>query len=87
MEWRAGGVGAAAVGDRHVVAPGTAPADERAASLLHSTKDRLEHELVVDTITAVLSRAGLNPRSHPRAEPRRCRPGRHTTESPCSTGT
>ncbi len=47
---------------------GTAPADERAASLLHSTKDRLEHELVVDTITAVLSRAGLNPRRprHPR---------------------
>ncbi|SBO44909.1 isochorismate synthase MenF [Cyanobium sp. NIES-981] len=47
---------------------GTAPADDRAAALLHSTKDRLEHELVVDTITAVLARSGLNPRRprHPR---------------------
>jgi menaquinone-specific isochorismate synthase len=47
---------------------GTAPADGRAASLLHSTKDRLEHELVVDTITAVLTRCGLTPHRprHPR---------------------
>ena len=47
---------------------GTAPAGEQAAGLLHSCKDRHEHELVVDTITAVLARAGLNPRRprHPR---------------------
>jgi len=41
---------------------GTAPAGEQAAGLLHSCKDRHEHELVVDTITALLARAGLNPR-------------------------
>ncbi len=47
---------------------GTAPAGEQAAGLLHSCKDRHEHELVVDTITALLARAGLNPRRprHPR---------------------
>ncbi|MFQ6538436.1 MULTISPECIES: isochorismate synthase [Aphanothece] len=47
---------------------GTAPAGASAAALLQSAKDRLEHELVVDTITAVLARAGLSPRRprHPR---------------------
>ena len=47
---------------------GTAPAGDHAAALLHSSKDRHEHELVVDTITAVLARAGLTPRRprHPR---------------------
>jgi menaquinone-specific isochorismate synthase len=47
---------------------GTAPAGEQAAALLHSRKDRHEHELVVDTITAVLAQAGLRPRRprHPR---------------------
>jgi menaquinone-specific isochorismate synthase len=46
---------------------GTAPAGQGEA-LLASAKDRLEHELVVDTIMAVLSRAGLQPkrRRHPR---------------------
>ncbi len=46
---------------------GTAPADQGVA-LLASAKDRLEHELVVDTIMAVLSRAGLRPQRprHPR---------------------
>lgn len=46
---------------------GTAPADQGEA-LLASAKDRLEHELVVDTIMAVLSRAGLRPQRprHPR---------------------
>jgi menaquinone-specific isochorismate synthase len=46
---------------------GTAPADQ-AEALLTSAKDRLEHELVVDTIMAVLSRAGLRPQRprHPR---------------------
>jgi len=47
---------------------GTAPQGDRAIDLLHSTKDRHEHELVVETITAVLQRAGLTPRRprHPR---------------------
>jgi menaquinone-specific isochorismate synthase len=47
---------------------GTAPLGEPADGLLGSGKDRHEHELVVDTITAVLRRAGLNPRRprHPR---------------------
>ena len=47
---------------------GTAPAGEQATALLHSSKDRHEHELVVDTITAVLAQAGLSPRRprHPR---------------------
>lgn len=46
---------------------GTAPADQGEA-LLASAKDRLEHELVVDTIMAVLSQAGLRPQRprHPR---------------------
>lgn len=46
---------------------GTAPADQGEA-LLSSAKDRLEHELVVDTIMAVLGRAGLRPQRprHPR---------------------
>lgn len=50
---------------------GTAPRGEGAA-LLASTKDRLEHELVVETILAVLARAGLQPR-----RPRRPRLARH----------
>ncbi len=47
---------------------GTAPLGEAADGLLGSSKDRHEHELVVETITAVLRRAGLNPRRprHPR---------------------
>ena len=47
---------------------GTAPAGDQATALLHSSKDRHEHELVVDTITAVLTQAGLSPRRprHPR---------------------
>ena len=47
---------------------GTAPLGETAADLLSSGKDRHEHELVVETITAVLQRAGLTPRRprHPR---------------------
>ena len=47
---------------------GTAPHGESAAALLHSVKDRHEHELVVDTITEVLQAAGLSPRRprHPR---------------------
>ncbi len=47
---------------------GTAPLGEAAAELLHSQKDRHEHELVVETITAVLQRLGLEPRRprHPR---------------------
>ncbi len=47
---------------------GTAPLGAAAAELLHSVKDRHEHELVVDTITAVLQRLGLEPRRprHPR---------------------
>ncbi|MEB3271024.1 MAG: isochorismate synthase [Synechococcus sp.] len=46
---------------------GTAPL-AAAAALLQSVKDRHEHELVVETITAVLQRAGLQPRRprHPR---------------------
>jgi len=46
---------------------GTAPSGEGAA-LLRSSKDRLEHELVVETILAGLGRAGLLPRRprHPR---------------------
>ncbi len=51
---------------------GTAPLGERAGDLLHSPKDRHEHELVVDTITAVLQKAGLEPR-----RPRRPRLARH----------
>ncbi len=47
---------------------GTAPLGELADGLLHSAKDRHEHELVVETITAVLRRAGLSPHRprHPR---------------------
>jgi menaquinone-specific isochorismate synthase len=47
---------------------GTAPWGEPADGLLRSSKDRHEHELVVETITAVLRRAGLTPRRprHPR---------------------
>jgi menaquinone-specific isochorismate synthase len=46
---------------------GTAPLSG-AADLLRSSKDRLEHELVVDAITAVLQQMGLQPRRprHPR---------------------
>ncbi|MFZ9271607.1 MAG: chorismate-binding protein, partial [Prochlorococcaceae cyanobacterium] len=40
---------------------GTA-AGERAGELLHSSKDRHEHELVVDAIAAALSLQGLSPR-------------------------
>ena len=47
---------------------GTAPLGDTAIELLRSGKDRHEHELVVETITAVLQRAGLTPRRprHPR---------------------
>ena len=47
---------------------GTAPWGEPADGLLHSAKDRHEHELVVDAITEVLRQAGLSPRRprHPR---------------------
>ena len=47
---------------------GTTPWGPRAPELLQSSKDRHEHDLVVETITAVLRQAGLNPRSprHPR---------------------
>jgi len=47
---------------------GTAPLGDTATELLRSSKDRHEHELVVETITAVLQRAGLKPRRprHPR---------------------
>ena len=47
---------------------GTAPRGEQAAALLRSQKDRHEHELVVETITTVLQRAGLQPQRprHPR---------------------
>ena len=47
---------------------GTTPWGAGAYELLQSVKDRHEHDLVVDTITAVLRRAGLNPRRprHPR---------------------
>ena len=47
---------------------GTAPWGEPADGLLHSVKDRHEHELVVDAITEVLRQAGLSPRRprHPR---------------------
>ncbi len=50
---------------------GTAPAADGAA-LLASAKDRLEHELVVDTIQSVLAGCGLQPR-----RPRRPRLARH----------
>ena len=47
---------------------GTAPRGAAADELLSSVKDRHEHELVAETITAVLKRAGLRPRRprHPR---------------------
>ncbi len=47
---------------------GTTPWAPGASELLQSVKDRHEHDLVVDTITSVLRRAGLNPRRprHPR---------------------
>lgn len=50
---------------------GTAPSSDGQA-LLASSKDRLEHELVVETILAVLAHAGLEPR-----RPRRPRLARH----------
>ena len=47
---------------------GTAPIGPAAELLLHSDKDRREHELVVEAITDVLQQAGLQPRRprHPR---------------------
>jgi len=47
---------------------GTAPIGPQAEQLTASSKDRHEHELVVDTITQVLRKAGLDPRRprHPR---------------------
>jgi menaquinone-specific isochorismate synthase len=51
---------------------GTAPLGEPADDLLQSRKDRHEHELVVETITSVLQKAGLEPR-----RPRRPRLARH----------
>ncbi len=51
---------------------GTAAAGADAAELLHSSKDRREHELVVEAIAAALGRCGLNQRL-----PRRPRLARH----------
>ncbi|WP_371734120.1 isochorismate synthase MenF [Synechococcus sp. CCY 9618] len=51
---------------------GTASLGAPADDLLHSLKDRHEHELVAETITAVLKKAGLEPR-----RPRRPRLARH----------
>ena len=47
---------------------GTAGSDDNGSTLLASTKDRHEHELVIDTISTVLSQLGLSPRRprHPR---------------------
>ena len=47
---------------------GTSPVGPQAEQLLHSDKDRREHELVVEAITEVLQQAGLTPRRprHPR---------------------
>jgi menaquinone-specific isochorismate synthase len=47
---------------------GTAPVGPNADQLLHSDKDRREHELVVEAITEVLQQSGLTPRRprHPR---------------------
>ena len=47
---------------------GTAPVNADAGALLHSDKDRREHELVVEAITDVLQQCGLTPRRprHPR---------------------
>jgi menaquinone-specific isochorismate synthase len=47
---------------------GTAPVGAQATPLLQSDKDRREHELVVEAITAVLQQCGLSPRRprHPR---------------------
>ena len=47
---------------------GTAAAGANAVELLHSRKDRHEHDLVVDTIVDTLQRLGLAPRQprHPR---------------------
>ena len=47
---------------------GTASQQEPAEALMRSLKDRHEHELVVEAITAVLQQQGLNPRQprHPR---------------------
>jgi menaquinone-specific isochorismate synthase len=47
---------------------GTAGSDDTSTTLLASTKDRHEHELVIDTISTVLSQLGLQPRRprHPR---------------------
>ena len=51
---------------------GTAAAGANAGELLHSRKDRHEHELVVDTIANTLQGLGLTPR-----QPRRPRLARH----------
>ena len=47
---------------------GTAGSDDSGSTLLASAKDRHEHELVIDTISTVLSQLGLRPRRprHPR---------------------
>ncbi|MBM5828467.1 MAG: isochorismate synthase [Cyanobacteria bacterium M_surface_7_m2_040] len=47
---------------------GTTAADHEASALLRSSKDRHEHELVVEAIAAALQREGLSPRRprHPR---------------------
>lgn len=51
---------------------GTAGSHDNGAMLLASSKDRHEHELVIDTISSVLSQLGLQPR-----RPRRPRVARH----------
>lgn len=47
---------------------GTAGSDDNGSTLLASAKDRHEHELVIDTISTVLTQLGLQPRRprHPR---------------------
>ena len=47
---------------------GTAGSDDNGSTLLASSKDRHEHELVIDTISTVLGQMGLQPRRprHPR---------------------
>lgn len=51
---------------------GTAGSHDNGAMLLASSKDRHEHELVIDTISSVLSQLGLQPR-----RPRRPQVARH----------
>jgi menaquinone-specific isochorismate synthase len=56
---------------------GTAGLGEPAGALLHSNKDRHEHELVVEAIRTVLQQQGLNPVSSPIPRLARHGPLRH----------